>query len=73
MSIYKLIEVIERILGVKIQVEKHDRKIGDPAVLVADNTLIRKKLNWEASRPQIENIINDAILYMKTLGVKMKV
>lgn len=72
-SIYKLIEVIETILGVKIQVEKHDRKIGDPAVLVADNTLIRKKLNWEASRPQIENIINDAILYMKTLGVKMKV
>ena len=45
-SVKEVFEVCEQVKGVKIPLELCDRRAGDPAVLVADNTKAREVLEW---------------------------
>lgn len=46
-SVKEVIEAVERITGKHVPVKIGERRAGDPAVLIADNTKARTTLGWE--------------------------
>jgi UDP-glucose 4-epimerase len=62
-SVKQIIEAARRITGHAIPAMTDDRRAGDPAVLVADSTLIRKQLGWQPRYETIEEIIQSAWLW----------
>ena len=59
-SVKQIIEAARRITGHEIPAITDDRRAGDPAVLVADSTLIREQLGWQPRYETIEKIIQSA-------------
>ena len=62
-SVKQIIEAARRITGHEIPAVTDDRRAGDPAILVADSTLIRKQLGWQPRYETIEKIIQSAWLW----------
>lgn len=52
-SVNAVIETVEKITGQTIKRRYCERRLGDPAILVADASLIYDQLKW---RPQVSNI-----------------
>jgi|YNPMSStandDraft_2_1061718.scaffolds.fasta_scaffold00145_28 UDP-glucose 4-epimerase len=63
-SVKKIIEIAEEITKTKIKTEIAPRRIGDPAILVADNTKAKKLLNW-TPKYDIYQIIETAYKWHK--------
>lgn len=57
-SVKEIIDLAEEVTGMKVPVKYGERRAGDPAHLIADPTLARELLGWEAkhkgARPMIE-------------------
>lgn len=64
-SILDVIETIEKVTGEKINWEYAPRRIGDPAVLVASNSLAKSELKWNPDNSSLKNIIETAYLWAK--------
>jgi len=58
-SILEVISMCEKVTGTKIQVNIEGRRSGDPSILVADSSLIRKDFGW-SEHQTFENIIKSA-------------
>ena len=52
-SVHQVIARMRAVSGVDFKVELGDRRAGDAPRLIADNRLIRKKLDWQ---PQLDNL-----------------
>ncbi len=59
-SVKEVIEAVNRVTGKSVPFEITDRREGDPPKLVADPSLIKSEMGWEAVYPQIESIIEHA-------------
>ena len=59
-SVKQIIETARRITGHEIPAVTADRRAGDPAVLVADSSLVREQLGWRPRYETIEDIIQSA-------------
>ena len=59
-SVKEIIEVAKKVTGKEIPIQICDRREGDPPVLVADNTKIRRELDWIPKYDDIEYIIKTA-------------
>jgi len=59
-SVREIIETVKKVSGKKFKVIESKRRPGDPARLVASNTLAKKELGWELKYSDIETIIKDA-------------
>lgn len=59
-SVREVIDVATRVTGRGICVRNAPRRLGDPAILVADAGMARKKLNWMPNVTNIEQIVFDA-------------
>jgi UDP-glucose 4-epimerase len=59
-SVKQIIGAARRITGHEIPSISADRRAGDPAVLVADSSLVRKRLGWRPRYENIEEIIQSA-------------
>lgn len=59
-TVLELIDVVERITGRKLNVSLEDRRPGDPAALVADNSKAKTVLGWSPIHSSIDNIIRTA-------------
>ncbi len=59
-SVKEIIEVAKKVTGKEIPIQFCDRREGDPPVLVADNTKIRRELDWIPKYDDIEYIIKTA-------------
>ncbi len=57
-SVKEIIKKIEEIVSDKISIELEQRRMGDPAILVSDNHLVKKELGWEPKRNLLESIKN---------------
>lgn len=63
-SVKEIFEKCEAVVGTKIDVEVVERRLGDPAVLVADNTNAGRILDWRVSRT-LDDSIGTAFGWMK--------
>ncbi len=66
-SVLQIISAVEKVTGKKVPYQVGPRRAGDPAVLVGDASLARKKLGWNPRYIDIEEIIAHAWNYYKRL------
>ena len=59
-SVLEIIDVVEKVTQIKISYEISEKRKGDPAELIADNSKISEKLNWKAKYSDLYTIINTA-------------
>ena len=59
-SVREIIDVVEKVTQIKISYEISEKRKGDPAELIADNSKISEKLNWKAKYSDLNTIINTA-------------
>jgi UDP-glucose 4-epimerase len=55
-----VIRTVKKVTGIDFVVEETERRVGDPAVLIADNSRIKKKLNWQPVHDDLEYIVRTA-------------
>lgn len=66
-SILDAINAVEEITSSQISTEIHDRRSGDPAILIASSDKIIRKLKWEPEYADLISIIKSAYNWHKTL------
>ena len=63
-SVLELCAAVSRLVGYAIPVEALPRRVGDPAVLVADSSLARRVLGW-SPEATLETILETALAWEK--------
>jgi UDP-glucose 4-epimerase len=59
-TVREVIDSVRRVTGRAITVEEHDRRPGDPAVLVASSDKIKAELGWSPKFAELDTIITSA-------------
>ncbi|MEG9435807.1 UDP-glucose 4-epimerase GalE [Edaphobacter sp. HDX4] len=59
-TVREVIESVQRVTGRAIKVEEHERRPGDPAVLVASSEKIKAELGWKPKYPELDQIVASA-------------
>lgn len=59
-SVRQVVRAVEEVTGRAVAVEYEPRRVGDPAVLVADPTRARNLLGWQPARSTLPVIVRDA-------------
>lgn len=72
-SVKEVIGAAERVVGRSVPVERHDRRPGDPAILVADSTRAKAELGWRPRFDDIDTIVRHAWQWEQRLAKKEKV
>lgn len=60
-SILELINTMSEILNKDIEYNVEDRRMGDPAILIADSKKAQEKLLWTPQHSELKEILSDAI------------
>ena len=58
-SVLQVLDSVRRVLGIDVEPTIADRRPGDPARIIADGTLARDDLGWEA-RHDLDDMVRDA-------------
>lgn len=66
-TVLETIATVEKIAGVKLNVERCPRRAGDIGALTADSTALRKATGWAPEHDNLEEIISSALAWEKTL------
>lgn len=59
-SVREVVNVARTITGIDFPVKESARREGDPAILVADSTKLKQKLNWNPRYDDLEYIVKTA-------------
>jgi len=59
-SVREVIDTARKVTGIDFKVEETERRPGDPAILVADSSKLRKVLDWKPRFNDLEYIIRTA-------------
>jgi UDP-glucose 4-epimerase len=59
-TVREVIDSVSRVTGKPITVEEHERRPGDPAVLVASSEKIKAELGWKPQFAELDQIIASA-------------
>jgi UDP-glucose 4-epimerase len=59
-SVREVIETARRVTGHPIPVREVERRLGDPAILVASSEKIKRELTWQPQHPTLEGIVRSA-------------
>lgn len=59
-SVKEVIETARDVTGHKIPLEIKDRRLGDPAILIASSEKAKKELGWSPKYNSIKKIVSDA-------------
>ncbi len=59
-SVREVVDMVKKVTAVDFKVEEAARRAGDPPALIADNTKIKRQLNWAPSCDNLEYIIKTA-------------
>ncbi len=60
-TVREVIDEVKRLSGVDFPVTETGRRTGDPEALMADNTEIRRNLNWTPRYDDLETIVRTAL------------
>lgn len=70
-SVLKMVEVARKITGREIVADIVERRLGDPAKLVATSVFAKKTLNWEAKYSDVTTLVDTSWkAYKKSLNLK---
>ena len=64
-TVLEIIKEFERISGLSVPYEVAERRVGDPAVLVASNEKAKRVLHWKLENSSLENILQTALDWEK--------
>jgi len=59
-SVRQVLDMVKEVSGIDFPVEEGPRRPGDPACLVADNSKIKRVLQWEARHDDLHYIVKTA-------------
>jgi UDP-glucose 4-epimerase len=59
-TVLEVIDSVRRVTGRPIAIEEHERRPGDPAVLVASSEKIKSELGWKPQFAELDRIISSA-------------
>lgn len=62
-TVQEVIDVVKKQSGVDFPVTETGRRAGDPAALMADNTLIRQTLGWQPDYDDLGTIVSTALAW----------
>ncbi|WP_273203926.1 UDP-glucose 4-epimerase GalE [Marinobacter subterrani] len=62
-TVREVIDVVKKQSGVDFPVTETGRRAGDPAALMADNTLIRQTLGWQPDYDDLGTIVSTALAW----------
>ena len=60
LSVRDIVKAIERVTGLDVPCRVDSRRLGDPAVLVADSSRARRLLDFSTDRSDVETIVRTA-------------
>jgi UDP-glucose 4-epimerase len=66
-SVLDVIKAVKTVSGVDFPVQISGRRAGDPAIIVADPSLIRRTIGWEPRYGRLEDIITQALDWERSL------
>lgn len=66
-SVKEVIDTMKKVSGVDFTVETKERRAGDPAILISDNTKIKNAMNWEPKYDDLELICQTTLTWEKKL------
>ncbi|HET6518652.1 MAG TPA: GDP-mannose 4,6-dehydratase, partial [Geminicoccaceae bacterium] len=66
-SVREVLDAVRRVTGVRLPVDEGPRRPGDPPVLIADASEIRRVLNWRPRYDDLEFIVRTAWLWEQRL------
>ncbi|MCU1320946.1 MAG: UDP-glucose 4-epimerase [Acidobacteriaceae bacterium] len=65
-TVLEVIDSVRRVTGKEIPLEEHERRAGDPAVLVASSEKIKQELGWKPNFAELDAIIESAWKWHQT-------
>lgn len=66
-SVKEVVEMVKKVSMVDFKIEIEKRRVGDPAILVSDNTKIKIKMNWIPKYNNLELICKTALEWEKRI------
>jgi UDP-glucose 4-epimerase len=71
-SVLDIIAAVKKVTGIDFKVSFAGRRPGDPEILIADSSLIRRELGWMPQYQDLDEIITTAWNWEKKLAVSKK-
>ena len=59
-SVRQVVAAIERLTGERLPVREAPRRAGDPAVLIADSSRLKRELNWQPKHQSLDEMVRTA-------------
>ena len=59
-SVKEILDSVQRVSGVKLNIQYTDRRAGDPPALIANSQALQKQTDWTAQITQIDDIVRTA-------------
>ncbi len=59
-SVKEVVEMVREVTGHPVPAETTPRRAGDPAMLIADSSKVRRELGWEPQYPDLKAIVQSA-------------
>jgi UDP-glucose 4-epimerase len=59
-SVRQVVHAIEKLTGAPLPVHEAPRRAGDPAMLVADSSRLKRELNWQPAHQSLDEIVRTA-------------
>ena len=66
-SVLEVINMAKQIRGVGFEVMDAPRRLGDPAILIADSSKLRDLTSWKPKKDSLETIISSALAWEKKI------
>ena len=66
-SVLEVINMAKKISGVGFEVMDAPRRLGDPAILIADSLKLRDLTSWKPKKDSLETIISSALAWEKKI------
>ena len=66
-SVREVLDTLQAIIGRKLDIQLADRRAGDPAALVSDNSLLCSLMDWQPKYNDLAQIIGDALRWEQKL------
>jgi UDP-glucose 4-epimerase len=67
-SVLEVLDSVDRVAGRPVERRLSGRRVGDPPILIADNSKILATLPWRPERGRLDTIVADALAWERALG-----